>query len=388
MRIGINAQKLFVTQDYRNAGVSRYIGEIARRLPLVAEHERFVLYTNEHVQTWPGVEGERLRLSPTRMPTTNPLARIMWEQTVLPLLALRDGLDLLHCPLNVRPIVARVPVALTIHDLTFMKYPERFGVAKQRYLAAFTRYSARHSRVILADSAATKRDVVEAFGVPDSRVRVVYSGVDEDFRPHRDEAGQGSEALAAFCRRRDLPERVVLYLGTLEPRKNVDKLVRAFARLVGRGLPHSLVLAGGKGWQYEAIFRAVEECGVKDRVVFPGYVPREEQPLWYNAADLFVYPSQYEGFGLPPLEAMACGVPVITSDTSSLPEVVGTAGATVDPGDIESLTETMVAVLTDPARASQMRRAGIVQAAQFNWLASAQACLAAYRLVLGNGALT
>jgi glycosyltransferase involved in cell wall biosynthesis len=384
--VGINAQKLFVTRDYRNAGVSRYIGGVTSNLPGVPGDERYLLYTNELLRTWPGVEGDRMRVVPSPFHTTPPVTRILWEQTVLPVLAARDGLDLLHCPLNVLPVGSACPVVLTIHDLSFIRFPDRFNAIKQRYLAALTRYSAHRARRIVADSAATKLDVVEAFGIPAEKVDVVYSGVERDFRP-LDRSNQADAAtLAEFRTRHGLPEHMILYLGTLEPRKNVDTLVAAYSAVVKAGLPHTLVLAGGKGWQYEAIFRAVDEHGLQDRVLFPGYVSREEQPHWYNAADLFVYPSQYEGFGLPPLEAMACGVPVITSNASSLPEVVGDAGMTVDAGDVEALGEAMLAVLADAARADRMRASGLARASTFTWQAAAEACVRAYRAA-GGGVL-
>ena len=384
VRIGINAQKLFVSQDYRNAGISRYIGGVCAHLPGIPGDEEFLLYTNPQVREWPGVTGPRLRLSPTRLPTLSPIMRILWEQTVLPALAIRDGIDVLHCPLNVLPVASRVPVVLTIHDLTFIRYPDRFHPAKQRYLAAFTRYAARHARRIVTDSAATRTDVIEAFDISPDVVHVVYPGVDPDFRPiDPDNGGQG-DTLAAFRTRHNLPDHFILYLGTLEPRKNVDRLVRAFAGLVRQGLPHTLVLAGGRGWDFEAIDRAVIEEGVEDRVRFPGYVSRAEQPLWYSAADVFVYPSQYEGFGLPVLEALACGTPVVTSATSSLPEVVGTAGLTVNPGDERALADAIASVVTDPALASALRRAGPAQASPFTWAAAAQGCVLAYRAALGK----
>jgi glycosyltransferase involved in cell wall biosynthesis len=277
---------------------------------------------------------------------------------------------------------------LTIHDLTFVRYPDRFHPVKQRYLAGLTRHSARRAVRILADSAATKADVARIFGVDAGRIDVVYPGVDDDFRPYNPASRDDARALAGFRARRGLPERFVLYLGTLEPRKNVDKLVAAFAALVRRGLPHALVLAGGTGWNYQAIFRAVETHGLQDRVVVPGYVDRAEQPLWYNAAALFVYPSQYEGFGLPPLEAMACGVPVVTSNTSSLPEVIGGAGVTVDPDDVEALAGAMAGVLRDEGRAAALATAGRARAAGFTWQAAAEGCVAAYRRAARSGGST
>ena len=375
VRVGINAQKLFDSQDYRNAGISRYIRGVCAYLPLVPGDERFIIYTNRTMPSWPDVEGRRLRVAPTRLPTISPVARIMWEQVALPALMLRDRLDVLHCPLNVLPIASRVPIVLTIHDLTFIRYPKRFHPAKQRYLATFTRYAARHASRIITDSAATRTDVIDAFGVHPDQVEVVYPGVDPDFQPRESD----SEALSAFRNRMGLPDRYVLYLGTLEPRKNVDRLVHAFARLVREGLPHALVLAGGRGWDYAAIDRAIVEAGITSRVIIAGYVRREDQPLWYSAADLFVYPSQYEGFGLPVLEAMACGTPVVTSNSSSLPEVVGPAAVTIDPTDEAALADAMRAVLTDPSLGARLRDAGPTQARQFTWERAASDCVRAYR---------
>src|SRR5688572_26534128 len=384
MLVGINAQKLFVSRDYRNAGVSGFIRGITSRLPGVPGDERFLLYTNHQLRDWPGVEGPRLRLAPAPFPTTSPVIRILWEQTCLPALAVRDRLDVLHCPLNVQPVLTTRPVVLTIHDLSFIRFPERFSRLKQRYLVTLTRYSARRARRILTDSAATRDDVIAAFGIPASRVDVVYGACDADFRPLDRSNAEEVDAQEAFRRKHHLPERVILYLATLEPRKNVDRLVHAYARLVKRGFPHALVLAGGKGWGYERIFRAIEEHGLTDRVILPGYVSREEQPRWYNAADLFVYPSQYEGFGLPPLEAMACGIPVVTSNSSSLPEVVGSAGITVNVDDVEALADAMAAVLLDPAEAARLRELGVQRAATFTWESAAAACVAAYRTAAGS----
>ena len=180
MLIGINAQKLFVTQDYRNAGISRYIGRLTRHLPEVRGRSASSCIPTGTSPAGRG-GGPRLRLAPARTPTTHPLLRILWEQTVLPALALRDGVDLLHRPLNVRPVLAGV-VVLTIHDLTFVRFPDRFHPLKQRYLA-LTRFSARRARA----SRPTQRDeadVEEMFGIPSARVDVVYPGVDEDFRPY------------------------------------------------------------------------------------------------------------------------------------------------------------------------------------------------------------
>ena len=381
MIIGINAQKLYHSQDYRNAGISRYIGQLLSHLGPRTKH-RFVVFANEQLRHWEGWGAEHMALHASIWPTSQPAVRVLWEQLVLPWAAWRHRLDVLHCPLNIRPLATTVPCVLTIHDLSFERFPGRFHPVKQRYLAAFTRLSARRAAHVLTDSASTRDDVTRFYGIPAERMTVVYPGVDADFTPIRD-----TQVLADFRRRHGLEAPYILYLGTLEPRKNVDRLVRAFAALVAAGGPdfrHRLVLAGGKGWDYQAIFRAIEGEGLEDRVLTPGYVPRAEQPLWYNAADLFVYPSEYEGFGFPVLEAMACGVPVITTRASSLPEVVGTAGCLVPPSDEAALTAAMAELLSRPEEAAALGAAGTVQAARFTWDRAAAACLAVYER-LGSG---
>jgi glycosyltransferase involved in cell wall biosynthesis len=175
---------------------------------------------------------------------------------------------------------------------------------------------------------------------------------------------------------------MILFVGTIEPRKNVARLVEAYSRL--RDGQVKLVIGGARGWLYEEVFARVEELELTGDVLFPGYIPPDELPLWYNAAELFVYPSLYEGFGLPPLEAMACGTPVITSNVSSLPEVVGEAGLTVDPMDSMGLAEAMNQVLADEALRQSMRERGLSRASRFSWAKAARETVGVYRRALSR----
>ena len=374
MRIGINALKLYTSQDYRNAGISRYIRQLTTHLLDADGENDYTLFTNHLMPTW----RESTRYTPTvvssRFPTGQPAPRILWEQTVLAWHTGRGKLDVLHCPLNVLPLAAACPTVLTIHDLSFLRYPRLFPQYKRRYLQLFTRWSARRANAIITVSASTRRDVVDMLDVPPERAHVVYPAADNDFQPRsRDE-------IEAFRAAKGLPARYVLYVGTLEPRKNVDVLIRAFGDAVRQErLPHSLVIVGGKGWMAQAIETAIADAKIGDRLLMPGYVAREELPLWYSCADLLVYPSSYEGFGYPALEAMASGVPVIASNTSSLPEVVGDAGVLAPPRDQAHLAAAMSRVLTDEALAADLRERGLGQAARFSWPDSAQVCLDVYR---------
>ncbi len=361
MDVGINAHLLTFSQGYRNAGVGRYIYYLLRALAERDDGTRYTVFCHDAPAPGDPARGANMRFVTSRLDTIEPKRRIAYEQAVLPFL-LPGRVDLLHAPVNVVPLLATVPSVVTIHDLIFMVMPERYLPAKRRYLEAFTRRTVRVARHVIADSENTRADVITLLGVPPDRVSAVPLGVvAEHFRP------PDPAALERFRARHDLPARYLLYLGTLEPRKNVVTLVRAYARLRRRGLDWPLVLAGGKGWLYEDIFRAVEELGLTDHVRFPGYVLYEEQPLWYGGATAFVYPSTYEGFGLPVLEAMACGAPVVTSTASSLPEAAGDAALFVDCRDEEALAAAIERLAGDPVLRADLARRGPARAALFPW---------------------
>jgi glycosyltransferase involved in cell wall biosynthesis len=230
---------------------------------------------------------------------------------------------------------------------------------------------------VIAVSESTKRDLVERYGLSPDRIDVVYNGVDASFQP------VPADQVNAFRTREGLPERFILFVGTLEPRKNVVRLIEAYARLP-EGRP-ALVLVGSKGWLYDDIFARVEALSLKEKVRFAGYVSADALPYWYNAAELLAYPSLYEGFGLPPLEAMACGTPVVTSTASSLPEVVGDAALLVDPTDVEALSVAIEKVLSDEDLRRQMQAAGLAQAQHFSWETAARGTLESYRRALRSG---
>lgn len=378
MRIALNAHLLSFAATYRGAGISRSIANLLRGLQVVdAENEYTVFLDTRHVPAgFLTAPNFRPALSP--LPTAWPPARILWEQLVQPIELARHRSHLLHALAYVLPLAWPGPSVVTVYDLSFWRTPERFPAAQRLYLATLTRLSVRRAARVIAISESTKRDVVELMGVPADRVRVVPLAIEEEFRPVTEAA-----ALADLRRRRGLPEHMILYVGTLEPRKNLVTLLEAYARCRGETSPESpwppLVLAGGKGWGYEAIFAAVERLGLGEAVLLPGFVPHGELPLWYSAADIFVYPSLYEGFGLPVLEALACGTPVITSHVSSLPEVAGEAGLLVDPTDAEALAEALRRVWGNADLRQEMRTRGLAQAARFSLAALGRQTISVYQ---------
>lgn len=369
--IGLNAQLLSRQRGYRNAGISQYIYELIRHLPLADAEPKYSIYTSERGGTLTGVR--RIVTSPH---IQRPLVRIAWEQVVLPYLAVRDDLDLLHGMAYALPLASTVSGVVTIYDFTFVHVPDAFPAFNRYYLNLMTRLSARRAAHVCTISQSTRRDAIRLLNVPADRVSVIYPGISDRFE--RPSPGD----VDSFRCRRGLPDRFVLYLGTLEPRKNVATLIRAYARLVraDRSVP-ALVIAGAKGWQFDHVFAEVESLGIADRVHFPGYVPAEEQPHWYAAADVFVYPSRYEGFGLPVAEAMACGTPVITSTAASLPEIVGDAGVMVPPDDESALADELARLLHASEEREALGEAGCKRVSRFSWRQAARRQVAVYQRV-------
>lgn len=378
--IGINAQLLTFSRSYRNAGSAAYIYQLLRRLPELGSAHRFMIFTNAardqiSARVQPGFRYVRSRLD-----TERPAKRILWEQTALPYHIAARKLDLIHGTLNVLPLARRIPGVVTIHDVSFLLFPERFLPAKRRYLSAFTRWSARGAAKVMVSSNNTRNDVIRLLGVPEERVQVVYLGVEERLREPVD-----PQAVDALRAAHSLPDQFFLYIGTLEPRKNLVRLVEAYAQARRAGVEWPLVLAGGKGWLYEEIFERVQALGLEGHVRFPGYVPYEDLPTWYHAASAFVYPSLYEGFGLPIAEAMACGCPVLTARNSSLTEVAGDAAILVDGEDMQGLAHGLIRLAGDAEVRRDLSARGIEQSRQFTWVRTASETLAVYDAALQEG---
>jgi glycosyltransferase involved in cell wall biosynthesis len=286
--------------------------------------------------------------------------------------------DLLFVPSHVLPLVHPRCTVVTIHDLGYHYHPETHTLFQNLYLRWSTRYNARTATRVLADSEATRCDLIHYYGIPKDKIVVVYPGRDETLAPVTDPV-----ALAAVRARYELSSPYLLYVGTLHPRKNLVRLVQAFASTVQseteRSLPAGsnlqLVLAGQKGWLYDDIFAQVRKLGIADRVILTGYVPDSDLPALLSGALAFVFPSLYEGFGLPVLEAMACGTPVICSNASSLPEVAGDAALLVDPLDLHELAGAIHRIITDKDLRRLLVAKGFEQVERFSWHRCAQEAL-------------
>ena len=370
VRIGINGLLLTGQQGYRQTGISRYIERLISALPAAMPDAEILVYAGNDVSLPLGLNGRY-----TPIPVTNPAIRIGWEMAALPLLTRLNRLGLFHGTVNALPMGLGCPAVVTIHDLALFRWPEQVPRRRYHYLSRAIRSAVKSADRVLAVSEATKADIVELLGVDPRKIAVTPLGVDERFTPPT------ADRLATF---RGQPEMNVPYLltvGTLEPRKNLPRLLEAFAELKDE-IPHRLVLVGPEGWRTGAMQDALTRLDLGDRVHFTGFVRDEQLPLWYAGADVVVVPSIYEGFGLPVVEAMACGAVVVTSNVSSLPEVAGGAALLIDPSSSGSIAEGIRRILDDSGLRIDLRKKGTLRAREFTWQRTAEATVAAYREVL------
>ncbi len=356
MKVGINTALRADGGDFRQTGVSRYVTELVRALHATAEPDDRIVELGR-------------RLGPLR---SRPGARIAWEQTLLAADIARHRLDVVHGPVNALPVAMRTPGVVTIHDLAFLRYPQSVPKGRRAWLVGAIRHSARMADRIITVSQHTADDLVAWLGIDPGKVTAIPLAASPGVRRLT-----GAE-LRVFRLKFELDRPQILAVGTLEPRKNLAMLLRAFAAIRDE-VPHRLVLVGPEGWLNDELHDTARELELGDRLLMTGFADDETLGGWYSSADLVAYPSRYEGFGLPLLEAMACGAPVLASDNSALPEVGGDAAVYVDPGDAGAWAAAMLDLLNDPERRSRLSDAGLARAAEFSWEATAEATWAVYR---------
>lgn len=363
MRIGIDARLVYYTQ----AGIGQYILRLIEALAKIDREDEFIILQSRKDETIVTSQANFRRRS-LWTPSHHRL-----EQWTLPLEIGMTGLDLLHSPDFIPPFHRNYSSVITIHDLAFLLYPHFVTRESARYYGQIDRavQSADH---IIAVSESTKWDTIHLLGVPEDKITVIYEAANPVFRPIDDQ-----EKLNQIRAKYGIWGDFILFVSTIEPRKNLPNLLRAFQQFLGGyddGL--KLVVVGRHGWLFEEVSAILEELDLEE-VIFTGKASAKDLLFLYNAGQGLVYPSLYEGFGLPPLEAMACGTPVVTSNVSSLPEVVGDAALMVDPEDISGLAKAIGRVLTDEALRKDLIERGFKQAKLFSWERTAKETLALYR---------
>jgi glycosyltransferase involved in cell wall biosynthesis len=391
VRIGINAFYLGAA----TTGSGQYINHLIRQLVRLGDESEYVLVKN----TGWRMENTSRSHSPFSIPhspscilhpvstpfdlLSENLAKLWFEQVSFPRACRRQGVELAHVPYFASPFFPTMPTVVTVHDLIPMILPAYRGSILVRLYTGLVAAAARKADMVLTDSEASKRDIVRLLGIPAERVRVIYLAVDDIYQPVLDE-----RCLTLTRRNYGLTARYLLYLGGFDQRKNVPTLLKAFAQLakdssLGGRDSVLLVVAGRlpeKGSDFFPDPRPiVQELGIGERVIFTGWVPEEDKPALYSGARALVFPSLYEGFGLPPLEALACGTPVIASNRGALPEIVGDGGLLLEPDDVERLAGAMENLLNNDTLWGDLREKGLAHAARFSWEKTARETLAVYQ---------
>lgn len=369
MHIGIDASRAVLPHP---TGTEVYSREIICQLARVASSDRITLYVNRWRDAeWRPPPGVGVRQIP---------ASRMWTHARLSIEMFQAPPDVLFVPAHSLPLWSPAASVVTVHDLGYRRLPESHRLGSRLYRLWSTRLSIRAATRIIAVSDATRRDLIELEGVSAERIRVVYHGVDPSLAPVDDPL-----VIRATRDAHGLPSRYFLYVGTLQPRKNLQRLIRAHRELIDSdpGAP-ALVLAGQVGWRAEPILAEARRSDSLERVRLLGYVEREHVAALLSGAVAFVFPSLYEGFGMPVVEAMACGCPVMASTTSSLPEVVGDAALLVDPLDVHGMAEGMGRLAREPDLRASLRARGFERVKRFSWERAARETLAVLREAAGG----
>jgi glycosyltransferase involved in cell wall biosynthesis len=376
MRIGID----YTSAVQQKAGIGRYTRGLVEGLARFDQDNRYKLFSagkDQQFRFWPR------NFSLKELPLTERQLTALWQRMRLPLpVELVTGLvDVYHSPDFVLPPVLAARTVLTVHDLSFMRHPECSSEALLDYLMEAVPRSVEQADLIVADSKSTRDDLVELLEVPEEKILVLYPGLESHFAPVRNE-----HLLRRLLDRYDVRYPYILAVGTLQPRKNFVRLIEAYNILVRRyQIPHKLVIVGSKGWLYDEIEETIHALRLDGRVNLTGFVKDQDLPYLYSAAEVFAFPSLYEGFGIPVLEAMGCGTPVVTSSVSSMPEVAGDAALLVSPHDVEALASALWRLLDDVYLQNELCLRGFERVRQFTWRETAKRLVRAYRRLFVNG---
>lgn len=372
LRIGVD----YTAALKQSGGIGRYTRGLITTLADLDRHNQYKLLAAADAPT----EGlahftKYAHISHTIYPLPERWMTMAWHRFYLPVPVewLAGSVDVFHSPNFILPPVRRAKTLLTVHDLSFIRHPQGAVDKLRRWLEQVVPWSLQRADHVLADSLSTQRDLVDIFKLDPADISVVGAGVEPRFQPITDPTERDS-----VRRRYNLPEKFILGLGKLEPRKNFTGLIAAFNQSAVNQT-HHLVIAGGKGWLYDDIFAAAESSPVADNIHLIGFVADDDLPTLYSLADVFAYPSHYEGFGIPVIEAMACGTPVVCADNSSLPEVAGDAAHQVNATDTGSLAETLHRLAHNETVRQQTIAAGLAQAQRFTWEAAAARLLSVYQ---------
>lgn len=354
------------------AGIGRYVSNLVNDLAKIDDENKYFIFANEDNLSWfKNITNENFKIIKLGNYSKNKLLRILWEQIILPMRCMFKRIDLLHSPSFTLPLIKTCKQAVTIHDMTFFNYAEHHTILKRIYFPLMIKYAARQADIIFADSENTRQDIIRILKTKSDKIKTVHLGVEDIFFEKRTK-----EEIKQILNKYNLDKKYILFVGTIEPRKNIPALIRAFARIQRKNI--DLVICGKLGWMYDSIFSTMQTEKISNRVKLIGFVPDEDLPSIYAGAEVFVYPSFYEGFGIPIVEAMASGCPVITSNISSTKEIAGDAALLFNPNDDEELTDAIENLLNNKNLNKQFRLFGRLRAQIFKTKRTAELVLKSY----------
>ena len=371
MRIGIDARTIS-----EKGGCRTYLLNLIENLLKIDCDNHYVIFYNSKNFLGKFKDAEEYVVKPGQKSL-----QLVYDHISVPSKVKKYKLDLIHTPKSATSLFYRnIKNVVTVLDMIPLKFPNSERLPNRIYWKIQLPIAIKKADIIITISKSSKEDIIRMFKVPENKVRVIYLGHRKEMKPlDRENIG-----IKRIKEKYLLPDKFILFVGTIQPRKNLDKVFKAFALLKKRGKlkDHRLVVCGRLGWLYKPTMNLINELDIQEDIKILDFVPDEDLPYIYNLANLFVFPSQYEGFGLPVLEAMACGVPVITSNKSSLPEIIGEVGIMIEPEDIQSLADNINKVLDDEDLREEMIKKGLKQAKKFSWDKCARETLEVYKSLL------
>lgn len=356
MRIGIDIQ----TTLGQKVGFGYYVENLIKNLKKYDQKNEYFFFR------------------PKREKDLSTPERFIWDQITLPYKAKKAKVEVLHQPCFSVPIFYNQKIVVTVHDLISIFFPKNIPFVSCLFFSKWMPFSYKKADKIIAISKQTKKDIQDILSLPSEKIEVIYEAVGEEYKKINDQ-----KTLEKIRKKYNLNFDFILHVGTIEPRKNLEFLVKAYAKTLSKfNLKPKLVIVGKRGWYYSGLFKLIKKLNLEKNIIFTGYVEAEDLPILYNLASLFVFPSLYEGFGLPPLEALACGCPVICSNTSSLPEVVGEAGILLAPNDQEAWAFHINKILNNEKLKKGLVEKGFKRSSKFSWKECALKTISVYEKVL------
>lgn len=359
----------------KKVGAGVYIIQLLRAIANIDKHNSYYIFAPSFVIEELGIQQRNFHF--VRVDLASRIARMFWEQTILPLRIIQLDIDILHSPHYTSPVFKKCKSVVTFHDMTFYLMPEMHEKSKRAFFKSMIKYSSLSADKLISVSQNTSSDMIKILDMDLNKICTILSAANPSYQI------QDPFHVGMICSKYNLEQKkYLLFVGAIEPRKNIPLLIEAYSKLAGEFPSIPLVIIGRKGWMYESIFELVESLKIGDKVKFLGYVEEEDLITLYNGAKVFIYPSTYEGFGFPILEAMQCGTPVITSNTSSLAELAGDAALLIDPTNVGDLLDSMKKILKDENLAQELSRKGLANSALFTWDRTAANTLSVYHSLM------